>query len=355
LANDRAGRTSGGAETWCAGIEGCFVSGLYQDDFVESLRRELSAGLYRWGLSASTRLSLLSISENATFRADDPQRDEPVVLRVHRPGYHSIAEIESELAWISALREKSVVLTPRPLPTRDGSLIVAFEHEGSSRQAVAFEFMPGQELDGSTDLRGDFRRLGAITARLHEHSRHWSRPAGFTRKTWDFDSMLGTRAHWGDWREALGLTQQGRSILQRCVELLREQLKDYGQGADRFGLVHADLRLANLLRDGERLAVIDFDDCGFSWYMYDFAAAVSYIETSPEMGKLRSAWLEGYRDVAPLTQEDENALPMFVMLRRLLLTAWIASHAETPTAQELGSGFTDATVDLARDYLARVD
>jgi len=328
-------------------------AGLYHDDFVESLQRELSAELGRWGLSASTRLSLLSISENATFRADDPERDEPLVLRVHRPGYHSVAEIESELAWIAALRAESIVLTPQPLPTLDGDSIATFEHDGSSRQAVAFEFMPGRELDGSRDLQRDFRRLGAITARLHGHALRWSRPDGFTRKTWDFETMLGAGAHWGDWRRALGLSAGGRAVLEHCVGLLHEQLADYGQGAKRFGLVHADLRLANLLSDGERLAVIDFDDCGFSWYMYDFAAAVSYIETSPEMNRLQSAWLTGYREVSPLSSEEENALPMFVMLRRLLLTAWVASHAETPTAQELGNGFTDATVELAREYLAR--
>jgi len=331
------------------------MSGLYHDDFVESLQRELSAELGRWGLSASTRLSLLSLSENATFRADDPERTEPVVLRVHRPGYHSIAEIESELAWISALRAASIVLTPRPLPARDGRAIVSFAHDGGSRQAVAFEFVPGHELDGSQDLAGDFRRLGAITARLHQHARRWQRPAGFTRKTWDFETMLGARAHWGDWREALGLTKQGRLILERCVQILRAQLADYGRDADRFGLVHADLRLANLLLDGERLAVIDFDDCGFSWYMYDFAAAVSYIETSTEMSELQSAWLAGYREVCLLSKEDEEALPMFIMLRRLLLTAWVASHSETPTAQELGTGFTEDTVLLAADYLARID
>jgi Ser/Thr protein kinase RdoA (MazF antagonist) len=331
------------------------MDGLYQDEFVESLRRALSTRLDRWGLSASTRLTLLSISENATFRADDPRRGEPVVIRVHRPGYHSAAEIESELAWISALREDSVVLTPRPLPARDGNLIETFDHDGGSRHAVAFEFMPGRELDGSADLRGEFRRLGAITARLHEHAEHWQAPAGFSRKSWDFDSMIGARGHWGDWRRALGLTAGGRSVLERCAQRLCGQLREYGRGAGRFGLVHADLRLANLLADGERLAVIDFDDCGFSWYLYDFAAAVSYIETSPELSGLQSAWLAGYRELRPLGDDDERALPMFVMLRRLLLTAWVASHAETPIARELGSGFTDDTVQLAGDYLARLD
>jgi Ser/Thr protein kinase RdoA (MazF antagonist) len=66
---------------------------------------------------------------------------------------------------------------------------------------------------------------------------------------------------------------------------------------------------------------------------------------------LQEAWVAGYRSVRKLAADDENALPMFVMLRRLLLTAWIGSHAETPTAQELGRDFTQASVDLAAAWL----
>jgi len=41
------------------------------------------------------------------------------------------------------------------------------------------------------------------------------------------------------------------------------------------------------------------------------------------------------------------------MLRRMLLTAWIASHHETPTARELGAEYTQGTLDLARSWLRR--
>ena len=44
------------------------------------------------------------------------------------------------------------------------------------------------------------------------------------------------------------------------------------------------------------------------------------------MPELQAAWVEGYRAVAPLSAEDEAELPTFVMLRRLLLVAWIGSH-----------------------------
>ena len=41
------------------------------------------------------------------------------------------------------------------------------------------------------------------------------------------------------------------------------------------------MRLANLLVDGRDVSVIDFDDCGFGWFMYDLGSSVSFIEHDP--------------------------------------------------------------------------
>jgi Ser/Thr protein kinase RdoA (MazF antagonist) len=46
-------------------------------------------------------------------------------------------------------------------------------------------------------------------------------------------------------------------------------------------------------------------------------------------------------------------LPTFVMLRRLLLTAWIGSHAETPTATEVAETYTAGTLALAENFLSK--
>jgi Ser/Thr protein kinase RdoA (MazF antagonist) len=220
------------------------------------------------------------------------------------------------------------------------------------RHAVAFEYMAGKEPDAESDLVHWYRTLGEINAKLHAHSRRWTRPENFVRKTWSFNRILGDGAYWGDWRDALGLTLGGKSVLERTHKLLEAQTSAYGYGEDRFGLVHCDMRAANLLVDNGRLGVIDFDDCGLSWYAYDFAASISFMEHEPFIPDLKAAWLEGYRRVTALDEQHEAALPMFIMLRRMQLTAWIASHAETPTAQSMGTGYTDGTVALAERYLA---
>ncbi|GGE04728.1 aminoglycoside phosphotransferase [Aureimonas endophytica] len=323
---------------------------LYDQGFIERLAETVRARLSEWGASPDATLDLLTVSENATFLLKEPDRR--LILRVHRPDYHTEAEIASELAWIEALRAADVVPTPRPVPTRDGKLLVAFENGDTRRHVVAFEHRGGREPEAGDDLPRWFRHLGAINARLHRHARGWTRPAGFTRKRWNFATILGAKAYWGDWRDALGLDASGRAVLERLHRRLEADTAAFGEAEDRFGLVHCDLRAANLLVEGEEMAVIDFDDCGFSWFGYDFAAAVSFIEHEPIVPALMEAWLEGYRGVALFAEAQAAMLPAFVMLRRMQLTAWIASHAETPTAKALGPAYTQGTVTLAERYLA---
>jgi Ser/Thr protein kinase RdoA (MazF antagonist) len=139
--------------------------------------------------------------------------------------------------------------------------------------------------------------------------------------------------------------------LEQALSLIRRRLDSYGAGAERFGLVHADLRLANLLADGAHLRIIDFDDCGFSWFLYDFATAVSFIENDAMVPELLRAWVAGYVKAAPLSAEEAREIPTFVVLRRILLTAWLASHAEVPLAREMGPAYTAGTVALALEFL----
>lgn len=322
---------------------------IHDAPFLDRLQHLLADHLGHWGFGPAARLRLLTISENATFLAEEGERR--IVLRAHRPGYHSEAEILSELAWIAALRQERLVATAAPVPGADGSLLLRLPLAAAGFVS-AFTFLPGRSPEPGEDLRPRFADLGAISARLHAHARAWARPPGFTRKSWTVATALGAPGHWGDWRAALGLTPGGRALLSRAEARIAAMLGAYGQGPARFGLIHGDLRLANLLVEADRLQVIDFDDCGFSWFMYDFAAAVSFFEHAPVVAELAEAWVAGYRQVAPLSPEDAAILPALVLLRRMLLLAWVKTHGEAPTAQEMGVAYTDGALDLAERFLS---
>ncbi len=313
----------------------------------------MKSALQQWDLPHSAEVTLLNVSENATFRIDDTENDRCLIVRVHRPGYHTANEIQSELAWISALREGGGIHTPAPVPTTTGEILTTINDGDRDRHVVAFEFMKGEEPNVGNHLADWFKKLGVITAQLHLHTKSWQRPHEFVRKTWNIETMIGANGYWGDWRQAINLKQEGQETIANAIKVIENRLELYGQGPKRYGLVHADLRLANLLVDHERLGIIDFDDCGFCWFAYDFAAAISFHELDPSIALLQKSWLEGYRTIATFTEQDENEIPTFIILRRILLTAWLATHSETPTGQELSPTYTDGTVVLTQEYLAQ--
>ena len=111
------------------------------------------------------------------------------------------------------------------------------------------------------------------------------------------------------------------------------------------------MRLANLLIDENGTRLIDFDDCGMGWYLYDFATAVSFMEDRVDIPALKESWVKGYCSVANLSREEVNELDTFIMLRRLALLAWIGSHIEVPEAQKLAPHFAQVSADLGEKYL----
>jgi len=313
--------------------------------------RDLAAALALWPQTRDAAPRLLNHSENHTFLVESPE-GERFTLRIHRPHYQSVPNIESELAWLTALRRDTDLAIPEPIPGANGLLLQHFTTpSGEARHAVLFRFIAGEEPDPEADLAGLFGVLGAYAARLHNHASSWQKPAGFTRQAWTAATILDADGLWGDWRIAPGVTPGIRAILDRADAALWRRLAEYGQGADRYGLIHADMRLGNLLVDGETVSLIDFDDCGFCWFAYDFAAAVSFHETRKSMPELKNSWLESYRVIRPVTPEDEAAIDSMVMLRRMALLAWIGSHGETSLAQTHVAGFAEGTAMLADCYL----
>ena len=333
---------------------------LSGEGVAERLEPIARRALAEYGVGPDAELTLLNVSENATYAVDEPESGQRTVLRIHRHGYHDGPAIESELAWLDALREDTGVRTPRVLPTLDDRRLLAMPEDGhpDPRHVVRFEFLPGVEPEEAGEsLPDSFVLLGAITARMHEHALTWQRPPGFTRFAWDYDGAFGAVARWGRWQDGIAVGAAEAEVLGRLDATLRHRLGRFGSAAHRYGLIHADLRLANLLEDktpeGDQRYVIDFDDCGFGWFLYDFGSAVSFFEDDPRVPELTDAWVRGYRSVRDLSAEDEAEIPTFVMMRRLLLVAWIGSHSGTHLAQSMGADYTAASCELAESYLSR--
>lgn len=336
------------------GVKAAGMTGTHEATHEELLQRlQLLAerAVRRYGLPGDCTVKLINVSENATYRVDS-STGQRWALRVHRENYHSRTAIASELAWLSALRENGGVATPTALRGLDGEYIQTVAAPGlpNARNVVLFQWENGSE-PSSTDVAG-FEMLGETAARMHAHVRKWQRPAWFERFTWDFETSLGSRPHWGYWKDGMGMTPEATAAITEAVALIGRRLENFGKSPDRFNLVHGDMRLANLLMDGSTVKAIDFDDCGFSWLLYDCATTVSFFEHLPEVPDLLKAWVRGYRRIGNLSEAEESEIATFVMLRRLLLVAWIGSHSETELAKSMGVEYTQGSIPLCEQYLS---
>ena len=128
------------------------------------------AALPAYGRAPATALRLLSLSENATYLVCD---DDPIVLRVHRPGYHSVQGIRSELAWMAALRRDTAVQTPELVCSTGGEDVVTASVGERELHVDAVSLISGCTAEEVPHAVG-FAQLGELTAIMHEHVLNWA-------------------------------------------------------------------------------------------------------------------------------------------------------------------------------------
>ena len=288
--------------------------------------------LESWDLEVH-QLSLLKLSENQTFRVDTRSGDK-LVVRVHRPGYSTRAELESEHLWIDALASDGFGV-PLPVLARDGSGYVEVDSPDGPRQVGVITWIDGPPMADVLDQTDDaaavvsmYGQLGAQMARLHNQTELWDPPAGFTRRSWDIDGLLGESAHWGQFWAVPQLTAADADVLVATRDRLRSRLAAFRTSPSCYGLIHADLHIENVLVSNDGLVVIDFDDSGYGWHMYDFAVALSYQRRSPSFKAVFASAVDGYRSERGLEERQLATIEDFFMIRSLVAIGWTNDRPE---------------------------
>lgn len=298
------------------------------------------------------RISLISHMNNATFRIQGRDRAErksqQYVLRVNRPGFQDHAAIQSELAWMRALRDQEGLVVPDPVQAADGTHVVKASHDGvpQTRDCVLFRWISGRFFGSRFAVRS-FRRAGQLLARIHQHGLSWHRPSGFARKTLDYDLVMGGQPGVDSTRIRCILSPHDTATLDRAAETMQETMTQIGRERDAFGLIHGDYHVRHLLFTQGNLAVIDFDECGWGFFAYDIAVALSEVMDRENYPLLRLAFLEGYRTVRDFPEEHEHYLRPLVAARLLLLAISMAGIVDHP-------GFRRYAPEISKQLLSEV-
>lgn len=316
------------------------------EDPLPCLERMAVAALHRWHKEAK-EIHLLKRRENTVFRVVDGD-GQAFVLRIHPPGYHSDAALLSELRWIAALQASGVDV-PAMLPAADGSLFVQARADGvhGTRQVDLQHWIDGRPLGTSegglspdlSNVASTYRTAGGIAARLHNQAEAWPLPAGFERHRWDAEGLVGEWPLWGRFWELDALAPDQRALLLRARDAVRRRLQavpTHAAGLPRYGLIHADFVPENLLRSERgHVRLIDFDDAGFGWHLFELATALYFIQDDPSYETAKASLIAGYREHRPLPDTVLADLGVFMAARAFTYLGWMHTRERSKEAEAI--------------------
>lgn len=263
--------------------------------------RIVQSALFHWGGGTA---SLVSIRENVIFDVTltDGRR---AAIRLHRKGYRSRTAIEAELAWCAKLAEDGFP-APAPIMCLNGRMTARVADTIVS--CVAW-------IDGAPIQTPDFTQIGALVARLH------AAPHPDLPMQWDANALLGPTPAWGRFWENPHFDTADRAMIDAASEIARDRLADCDY---EIGALHGDLLRENILQNEDGLSLIDFDDCGMGFYLYDLSTALIQSFEADDFEMRCAVLLAGYQSVRPLAHAED--LNVFLMLRAFASAGWILSR-----------------------------
>ena len=289
---------------------------------------------------------LIAARENLVFRVDHKKTS--YALRLRRKGYRTDAELWSELEWIQATTHGGL-----GVPTPICSTSWKFFHVINGVQVDGVSWLPGHPI-GKTgaplkipDRIGLFQHIGCEMARLHNISDQWTPPAGFTRCAWDRKGLLGDTPVWNRFWENPTLSKADQSLFGEIREATDQDLAQIEHHLD-FGLIHADLVRENILTSSDFLNLIDFDDGGFGFRLFDLATTLLKNRPEKNYPALRTALTDGYRSIREI---DLTALDLFILLRSNTYVGWIMTRMQETGSETLNQSFVTTTRQLGQAYL----
>ncbi|MGI9356704.1 MAG: phosphotransferase enzyme family protein [Rhizobiaceae bacterium] len=283
------------------------------------------------------KTTLAANRENAVYQAEI--KGKKFAIRLHRTGYRTRDELTSELDWMAEL-SKNGLLVPIPVEAKDG----AFCHLINGIHVDVLTWLKGEPMgrEGKParlpDADQTYHALGRAMARLHKVSDEWQQPDGFTRPSWDIEGLVGEAPVWGRFWDNQALSKRQVEKFSSLRIRAHNELTQHQPVTD-FGLIHADLVPDNVLVDGATVKLIDFDDGGFGFRLFDIATTLNKAAHRDSYDGHRKEFLSGYQSVKEI---DLELLPLFQALRALTYVGWIVPRIAEKDAASRNYRFISA-------------
>ena len=312
------------------------------------MHRLAEVALSEYGIPGS-RLTFLQYTMNFIYRVDldsngrltplTPAADPAIylpdrcLLRIH--GMVNAEAVASEMTWLAALNEQAGLPVPAPLSTPDGRLVATILTRAipQGRLVTLMRWLDGRRL-GQGLRPAHLRAMGTVVAQMHSFAAGWQPPADFARPEWDWEAQLGGSEFKTPLDELVAsMPLEFKGPFEAVSNEGKKMMAGLGKGADAFGLIHADLYPENVLFKDGRAYPIDFEDCGYGYWMWDIAVALCTWAWTPDWERLRDAFYDGYTQIRSLPQAQRDLLDLFIAIQFATMLLWASAFLEHDPAR----------------------
>ncbi len=299
--------------------------------------------------------ALLQYEDNAVYHVAN-DAGEHFVLRISALKGHSVAAQRSEMWWLMALKYETDLSVPEPIPTRDGALVttISIMEVLEPRHCVLLRWVPGEPPTSGIQPEV-VERIGVFTAQLHQYAERFVFQPEFVRPSWDWEHLFGASSVLGCEEAMAILTTDQQDILSTVSIQIQQTLGLPGKEAPMWGLIHADLHRDNILLHYGEVGVIDFDDCGWGYYLFDLASVLDsfsrrIVSTHKDYLLLREAYLKGYDRIRALPAGLDSYLRAAKVMRDMSVVNFILT-SKNASVQMWGQQRVDQIIVQMAAYL----
>ncbi|WP_459966156.1 phosphotransferase enzyme family protein [Paenibacillus sp. JCM 10914] len=299
-----------------------FETETQRHDLLSRAKRIASSALDRYDLEWQ-HIEFIGLSDTVTYQIKTSS-GKMYLLRIHSD-QRSKEEIDSELQFLDFLVTKGLHV-PRGITARDGSQVQQTDtEEGFQAPYVTLmSWMDGEHAKGRI-TEDQAYHIGEMIGKLHEAASGFREPPDFRRPTWDENSYK-IALNKLEKNAGTFLSDQAWAMYQQASDKVIAKLATIQENEVSFGLIHADLHLGNIVFQDDCPYPIDFDRCGYGYYLYDLVAVMMGLNPN-----LRLKVMEGYERVLQLDDNHVQYLEDFFIMT---LMENYSHHSSNPNETE---------------------
>jgi Ser/Thr protein kinase RdoA (MazF antagonist) len=306
---------------WCLGVGGLIVPAMINSTG-PTLRQAARIALGEFGITRS-RLTLLASRHNDVFRVRSSSGGQ-FVLRVQND-LLSDAEARSQIEWMESLIKHANITVPAPVRTLDGRPFTRLKTGSDNRRAVLLKWVPGRPARRRDETV--YRSAVRMIAQLHNHAQTFRPSRGFACRQLDGDWLFGARFFVRATRSARHLDTSQRKVARAAERLVRNTMANLGHSKRRFGVIHADLNLDNIVFHCGNPSPTDFDEFGKCWFVFDLAELIRTSISSQNWQERKQLATSAYTEERKLDDAEIEAFDAFIVATFVQYLNWAFIHA----------------------------